>query len=146
MASPQLENGYLRLSNELAEAFARTPLSGSEFRIVLVVYRECYGRNGGQKLAPLTLWRLAKLTSLNLRTVQRETRRLMAAGILVGQNGVGQDCLYGPGKDYEAWDLAKLKPLQVNAPAEVNSPPEVNRPGLPAVSSPGLPEVNSPPP
>lgn len=102
MASPQLENGFLRLSNELAEALARTPLSGSELRIILTISRECYGRNGGRKVAPLSYGRIAAATGLALRTVQREVGGLLKDHVLVREaNRRGNT--YGLQKNYELW-------------------------------------------
>jgi phage replication O-like protein O len=97
-----LENGYLRLSNELAQALARTPLNGSQFRIILTVARECYGRNGGRKMAPLSYGMIAAATGLGLRTVQREVGRLLKANVL-GRDANGRRSTYGLQKNYELW-------------------------------------------
>jgi hypothetical protein len=40
MANPQREDGHLDVANELAEALARAPLSGAQFRLVWVVLRK----------------------------------------------------------------------------------------------------------
>ncbi len=104
MANPQLENGYLRLSNELAEALARTRLNGAQFRIVLTVARECYGRNGGQKLAQISARKLSTMTDLHIRSVRRELSRLLSTGILA-RSGDPTHHLYGIHKDYKKWDL-----------------------------------------
>ncbi len=120
MASPQLESGFLRLSNELAEAMMRTPFNGSEWRIPMMIVRECYGQNGGQKVAPLTLRKIAAITRLDLSGVHREVSRLLRMGVLVRQGGVGQDCLYGVQKDYEAWKVngrkLESRPTLENSP------------------------------
>ena len=104
MASPQLENGYLRLSNELAEALARTPLSGSQLRIILTIMRECFGRNGGQKLAQISARKVSTMTDLHIRSVRRELSRLFSAGILARSDDPTHR-LYGIQKDYQKWDL-----------------------------------------
>lgn len=105
MACPQLANGFLRLSNELAEAFARTPLNGSQLRILFIIVRECYGRDGGRKMAPLTMRQIASATGLNYRTVRRETAWLQASRILAKQEGRGVATLFGVNKDWESWDV-----------------------------------------
>lgn len=106
MASPQLETGFLRLSNELAEAIARAPMNGAQHRIVMVVLRECFGRNGGRKVAPLSLRKIAGRTGLSLRWVRRESSRLLRAGVIVRLPGRGLD-LYGIVKDYDQWKLQR---------------------------------------
>ncbi len=115
MANPQIENGFLRLSNELAEAIARAPMNGAQLRIVMVVLRECFGKKGGRKVAPLSLAKMANRTSLHARTVQREVNRLLKAGVLTRQPIGGQN-LYGILKDYERWRLPN--PRKWVGPAE----------------------------
>jgi len=43
MASPQRENGYTGVANEILEALARVQMSGHEWRIVMALFRETYG-------------------------------------------------------------------------------------------------------
>ncbi|HEX9058691.1 MAG TPA: replication protein, partial [Clostridia bacterium] len=43
MANVQLENGYTRLANEILNEIIKLPLSGTQFRIVLFVWRNSYG-------------------------------------------------------------------------------------------------------
>ena len=54
MASPQLENGYLRIANELWEALNRSSFSGVERRCIDLVIRLSYGC--GKKYAVLDKW------------------------------------------------------------------------------------------
>ena len=111
MAHPQLTNGLLRLSNELAEAIARAPLNGAQLRIIMVVLRECYGRNGGRKVAPLSLAKISDRTGLGFRNVQREVRRLLNTGVLT-REPQGWKHLYGIQKDYELWQLTNRRKPQ----------------------------------
>jgi phage replication O-like protein O len=110
VASPQLENGFLRLSNELAEALMRAPLNGSQCRIMLAVVREAYGRNGGKKAAPLSLRRIAAMTNIDLRRVRRETTSLLKASLIFRQQESDSRTLYGVSKDYERWRIDKRRP------------------------------------
>lgn len=43
MASPQTEDGYTAIANEIMEALIAAELSGQEFRIALLVIRKTYG-------------------------------------------------------------------------------------------------------
>lgn len=43
MDSPQLEDGYTRIANEILEELAKTQLSGHEWRMVMVIWRQTYG-------------------------------------------------------------------------------------------------------
>jgi hypothetical protein len=107
MASPQLGNGFSRIANELLKAIMSYPFSGSQLRILLAVGRECYGRNGGRKLAPLSYGQIATATGLNLRTVQREVTRLLKGGALL-RKICGVDRLYGLQKDYDRWKVREI--------------------------------------
>jgi len=42
-ASPQIENGYTRIANELLEAMARINLTPTEWKILMVIIRNTYG-------------------------------------------------------------------------------------------------------
>lgn len=107
MANPQLECGFFRLSNELADAPMRATLSGAQWRIVMAVTRECYGRNGGQKVAPLLLRRIAAMTLLDLRRVRREVTTLLKCGLVGRQQPNSSKALYGLCKDYDLWEISK---------------------------------------
>jgi phage replication O-like protein O len=108
MASPQLENGYLRLSNELAEAICRTPFNGSQARIVMAIIRETYGNFKGRKIARLSLQRISNATGIDMRNVQREVGRLRATNVVMRAGQEGQ-FFYGIQKDYDKWSVPKRK-------------------------------------
>ncbi len=82
----------------------RAPLNGAQWRIVMAVARECYGRNGGQKLAQISDRNISTMTDLHIRSVRRELSRLFSAGILA-RSGDPTHRLYGIQKDYQKWDL-----------------------------------------
>jgi phage replication O-like protein O len=43
VASPQVEDGYTRIANELLEALAQTDISGTQHRVIEMIMRETYG-------------------------------------------------------------------------------------------------------
>jgi phage replication O-like protein O len=43
METPQLEDGYTRIANEILEALARAEFSGRERRVLDVIFRMTYG-------------------------------------------------------------------------------------------------------
>ena len=43
MASPQKENGFTPISNEILEAVAGASLNGTQLRILLLLWRNSYG-------------------------------------------------------------------------------------------------------
>jgi phage replication O-like protein O len=106
MARPDIDNGFLRLANELAEALMRTNLNGAQFRIIRAVERECYGRNGGRKTARLSTTKLAQMTGLSLRSVEREVPELIRRHVLFREGGH-----LGIQKDYDRWNAGRLNSL-----------------------------------
>jgi len=97
MASPQLENGFTRIANELLEAITLAPLTKHEVKVVLAVMRETYGWSRPTAIS-LTAYRLARITGLQRTEASRVKKDLIARNILIdGPNGIGIQ------KDYERW-------------------------------------------
>lgn len=76
----QLENGFTRLANEILEHIAKTKLNGSQFRIVMAIFRFTYGFN--RKEHAMSISFLAEATDMAKRQVQRELTTLIEAGII----------------------------------------------------------------
>ena len=49
-ASPQLEDGYTRIANELIEALMRTNLSAYQSRVLWAIWRKTYGFNKRKRI------------------------------------------------------------------------------------------------
>ena len=80
MASPQLENGFTRIANEVLEATARAHLNGTQWNIISVVWRQTYGY--GRKSHALSETFLAAAADCSLRHIKRELTALISANIL----------------------------------------------------------------
>jgi phage replication O-like protein O len=102
VASPQLENGYTRIANELLEAKAKARFSAAEHSVLDVVLRECYGRNGGQKECFLSFEGISTKTGLPESTTSWAITRLCRRNVLIRDRHT-----YPPKtsiqKDYEQW-------------------------------------------
>lgn len=115
MASPQLENGHTRISNELLEAILRTRFTAHELKCLLAVARETYGWSRKAKAVPTN--RIATLTGLTWVRVAAALQRLKARNILAnGADGLAIQ------KDYENW-----MPLGAPTPVQ-NGPYKTDRP------------------
>lgn len=103
MASPQVENGYTKIANEVLEALVRADLSGQELRITLFVLRKTYGFN--KKDDFISLSQMAKaLGCLKVRCAQ-VVKNLESMKILTVNeniNGVGKSFRFN--KDFETWN------------------------------------------
>lgn len=96
MSSPQLENGYLRIANELAEALYHTNLSPYEWRVLWFIFRKTYGHQ--KKTDRISLSQIEKATGINRGCAGRALRSLRARNMVVFESG---EC--GIQKDYEQW-------------------------------------------
>jgi phage replication O-like protein O len=79
---------FIRLPTELLEALLRTPLNGTQWRVVGWVVRQTYGWN--RDVAPFTWYRIARDLSMDRGGIVRAGNRLLRSGILFAQvGGVG---------------------------------------------------------
>lgn len=81
MTTPQIENGYVRIANEIMEKIASTKFNGSQFRILLAVWRYTYGFN--RKHAEMSVSFLSTATAIDERQVRRELDRLISWKVLI---------------------------------------------------------------
>jgi len=99
MASPQIENGYLRLAHDLVQAIARAQLKPAESSCLLCIADNTYGWN--RKTAPLALSFFCEWTGYSLSVVRRALRGLLDRNIITAKRG--RPVSYGVQKDYEKW-------------------------------------------
>jgi len=81
MASPQIEEGYLKIANEIAEALMRISLSAYETRVLWLIFRKTYGYNKPQDKISLT--QFEKFLKMDRRHIQRTLRRLEARNMII---------------------------------------------------------------
>jgi phage replication O-like protein O len=106
MASPQIENGYFKVANELAEAFARHQFSGHENRVLWAILRKTFGFN--KKADQISFGQLSKETGLTRRRVIEAVNSLVRKNALCSKdNGPRSPRTYWINKDYETWDSAE---------------------------------------
>lgn len=111
MASPQKENGYTSIANELLEAFARVPSLGSEAaQVLFLVLRRSYGFQ--KKDAEMSIAFIAKGTGMKRTNVVRATKRLVSKRILSHK-----DSVITLNKNYDTWLVSKRIPsIQTDTP------------------------------
>ena len=109
MSSPQLENGYTPIANELLEALFQSELSRCEYQIVLAIIRKTYGYH--KKMAELSNSQLALMTGIDRRNVGRTIRALSEKNILLRGTNTNTHTI-GLNKQYKEWFLPKM-PVQL---------------------------------
>lgn len=112
MASPQIENGYTRLSNEILEHLSHPGINGSEFRILLVVIRKTYGFR--KKQDRISISQFEKFTCMNRAQAVRTIKSLVEKKILLKKDGN-----YVFNKNYEEWVVHKRGSTQKDTTASI---------------------------
>jgi len=78
---PQLENGFTQIANEILEDLANTKLNGTQFRILLIVWRSTYGWN--RKEHDLSLSYLSKATGIHKQQIKKALDSLIEMNIIL---------------------------------------------------------------
>ncbi|RJQ28387.1 hypothetical protein C4565_03730 [Candidatus Parcubacteria bacterium] len=102
MASPQLEDGYTRIANELLEACIKAKLSGLELRLMLFIMRKTYGYQKKDDFVSLT--QMAGITGASKARCSQVIGRLASIHVLTvteNLNGIGKK--YMINKDFDKW-------------------------------------------
>lgn len=101
MASPQIEDGYVRISRELLSAFCYLDASGPEFMIVLAVISKTYGWNKKEDKISLSMFQ--KLTKMTRPRTFRAIKQLVRRNVLGTTVVPGKIATYWIIKDYDKW-------------------------------------------
>lgn len=119
MANPQIEQGHTRVANEILEKIMQTNLNGTQFRIVMAIWRYTYGFR--RKEHELSISFLAKAINASRSQIDRELAILIERKIIsiikVGSRGAR---VMSFNKNYEEWSD--------RSPSGVQSPPSINKP------------------
>jgi len=112
MANPQAENGHIDIANELGEAFFNLQLSGNQWRILWVIFRQTYGWH--KKADRISISYFQRKTSLKRRHISRAIKDMVGRKI-VTKNDTTFISTYGFQKDYSKWELSpKMTPITKN--------------------------------
>lgn len=102
MSTPQLENGYVRIANELLDALCKQKLSGAEFNVLLFIIRQTYGYN--KKEQKMTIKYIAIGTNTLERTVKRALEKLIKNNIIFSKSAYSTaPKFYSLNKHYKLW-------------------------------------------
>ncbi|WP_109477678.1 replication protein [Paraburkholderia sp. C35] len=98
--SPQLENGYTRLANELLDALLLAGLNARQWAVVMAVIRKTYGFN--KKQDDIGLSQLSEMTGIAKPHVSVAVRDLEARRVITREVGKFGHRL-GINKHYKSW-------------------------------------------
>lgn len=99
MASPQLEDGYTRIANELLDALVRADLTATQLRIMLAIVRETYGFN--RKTVTIGYQALSTRYGIHRPLLIREMAALVDRQYLIKTAGTTN--MWQVQKDYTQW-------------------------------------------
>jgi len=97
MASPQKENGFTPIANEILEKLVNTALLGSEFQILYCIIRKTYGFQKKNDWISLTQFESA--TGLSRPTVVKSLKNLVSRNMIMKSD----KCYYSFNKNWESW-------------------------------------------
>ena len=106
MANPQIQNGYVKIANEIVEALIATDLAGQDFKIALFIIRKTYGFNKTEDI--ISLSQMMSATGMSKIRCSQVVNRLQLRKILTVTefiNGVSKK--YRLNKDFESWTTIK---------------------------------------
>jgi phage replication O-like protein O len=105
MASPQAENGYTKIANEILNHVYKLKLNGTQFRIILLVWRYTYGFS--RKEHELSEGFIAKAISINRKQVSRELKELIDCKIItvIRDSTHVSSRIIAFNKNYDMWEL-----------------------------------------
>ena len=112
MANPQIENGYIRISNELYRAMYQTDMSAAELRILHFIVYQTYGYN--KKARRLSKSYIVNGTGLSIDAVKRNLKRLIDNNIIIAKSEQSNEAkILSVNKNFDKWRGCK------NAPAKM---------------------------
>jgi phage replication O-like protein O len=122
MANPQLKNGHTRIANEILEQVMKLNLNGTQFRLVLAIWRYSYGFQKTETKYGMSIRSLAELIDAGRSQVYREIKALIDQNILSvkGIDSKGARILAFQ-KNYDDWGK---RAKQESAPSPEDTKPE----------------------
>ncbi len=136
MASPQLENGYTKIADEILEVLPKYKFNGSQMRILMVILRYTYGFSRKQHELSLTF--ISEATGMNRTQVRRELNTLIAKNVILvlKEASFRKPRVIAFNKNYDQWQVERERirtqgtnPLPVSEKANTqgaNSLPKIN--------------------
>jgi len=103
MASPQKENGYTAIANELLERLCYPGINGSEYRVIHFIIRKTYGFQ--KKADRISLSQFQAGTLMERKQAVETIKSLLEKRIVIKDGGI-----YKLNKNWEDWVVGK-RPL-----------------------------------
>lgn len=127
MASPQIEEGYIKIANEIMDALCRIRIPGEEMQILNAILRKTYGWQKCEDAIALS--QFVEMTGMNKPHIIQSIKGLLLKKVItVTEKGNSFAKVYKFNKDYDKW---KPLPKKVTLPKTVKSVTENSNASLP---------------
>lgn len=119
MKGPQLEDGYTRIANEILEVVSKVKLNGTQFKIIMAIWRYTYGFN--RKDSEFSLGFLAEAINSNKQQVKRELDKLIEDNVItvVKEAGFNASRRLGFNKNYTEWKVKGIQNIRKDTVSEL---------------------------
>lgn len=110
--SPQKENGYTAIANEIMEALMKYPIPGTQMQCLLTILRKTYGYN--KKSDAISLSQFVEFTNLDRRHIHRSLQELKKKNVIrikkrSANDGTKLTSIYSLNKIYTSWVFVPKK-------------------------------------
>jgi len=110
-SSPQLEDGHIRIANELYDAILANPFTGRQLKVLMAILRKTYGY--GKKVDDMSASQIGELCGLNRTHVTATLNQLADMNIITKIAGV-YGSIVGINKDHKSWNFDRTESVQVD--------------------------------
>jgi len=108
MGSPQTEDGYTRVANELLEALIRVRIPGEARQMLDLIIRKTYGFN--KKSDRIATSQFMEATGLTRKAIEKGRKKLREMNIIIAPEKGGSYCItYSINKHYKTWVIPPKK-------------------------------------
>lgn len=117
MGSPQVEDGFTKIANELFDALLKFDFSGRQLKVAMAIIRKTYGYNKASD--ELSISQIVEITGISKGNVSQSINSLAEMNIVVKTDGKHANCL-SINKHYMEWSAVPksgTKCSQIGNPA-----------------------------
>lgn len=147
MSTPQLEDGYTKIANEILEVISKAKFNGTQFKIVMAIWRYTYGFN--KKEGSFSINFLSEATATNRDQIKRELSNLINKKVIleVKKADFNSARILSFNKNFSEWVgvLDSLEGANLPTDGEKGHPQGANSPTGEGANPPSPQGANSPP-
>ena len=127
--SPQVEDGFTRVANELFDAVLRFGFTANQLSIVMAITRKTYGYN--KKEDDMSASQIGELCGIMRQHVTTTLNDLFEMGVITKRPGV-YGSVIGIQKDYKKWSKLVKNPVNKTSPksgqvSDIRTSPEIGQ-------------------